>query len=189
MSIIKDDLSDRIAKKIQFERAERGWSLADVASRSGVSKAMISKVERCETSPTAVVLSKLAGAFGLTLSAFLVEDDDPASRVSRAELQSTWVDPASGYTRTMLSPTLGGAIELVKITLPAKARIAFPAQAYAPVYQLVWVISGCLRVQEGEVEHTLEAGDCLELGPAADCVFENPTGNTIDYLTMVTKRR
>jgi transcriptional regulator with XRE-family HTH domain len=76
----------------------RGWSLTDLAQRSGVSRAMINKVERGEASPTASLLGRLSGAFGLTLSALLARTETTyAGRIVRAKDQLLWTDPASGY--------------------------------------------------------------------------------------------
>ncbi len=52
------DLNARIAERVRALRAERGLSLEALAGRSGVSRSMISLVERGETSPTAVVLTE-----------------------------------------------------------------------------------------------------------------------------------
>jgi transcriptional regulator with XRE-family HTH domain len=68
MALMMDDTGARIARWIRIERDARGWALAELAERSGVSKATISKIEREETSPTAVILVRLAGAFDLTLA-------------------------------------------------------------------------------------------------------------------------
>src|SRR6187551_2297574 len=99
MSIIVDDTGTRIARRLRLERHARGWSLADLAERSGVSKATISKIERGEMSPTAVTLVRLAGAFDLTLAGLLVRAEGGAERLSRAADQMVWRDPATGYRR------------------------------------------------------------------------------------------
>ena len=61
------DSSAQLAQRLKAEREARNWSLAELAERSGVSKAMISKIERDEVSPTAALLGRLSGAFGLSL--------------------------------------------------------------------------------------------------------------------------
>src|SRR3954463_9776367 len=72
MDTIYDDTGERIARQVRFESQARDWSLSDLADRSHVSKAAISKIEREELSPTAVILVRLAGAFDLTLAGLLV---------------------------------------------------------------------------------------------------------------------
>src|SRR6266478_9007342 len=69
--VCSSDLTLAIARRLRAEREARGWTIADLAALSGVSKAMISKIERAEASPTAMLLGRLSGAFGLTLSRLL----------------------------------------------------------------------------------------------------------------------
>src|ERR1700719_1549822 len=93
MSLLLDDTSSRIAGRLRLERENRGWSLAHLAERSGVSKATISKIEREEVSPTAVILVRLAGAFDLTLAGLLLRAEGEGRRLSRAADQPVWRDP------------------------------------------------------------------------------------------------
>ena len=174
MSIIVDTLDARIGARVKIERENRGWSLTDLAQRSGVSRAMINKVERGEASPTASLLGRLAGAFGLTLSMLLARTEtDHIGRLIRAKEQSRWTDPETGYIRRQIAPAPGSDIPLdvVQVELPAGASVTFPARNYVSVRQLIWMSDGCLTFIEGEVEHTLSAGDCLELGPRPTAPF------------------
>jgi transcriptional regulator with XRE-family HTH domain len=186
MSTKKDEsaltaLDDGLAARLRAERDSRGWSLSDLATRSGVSRAMISKVERGEASPTATLLARLSGAFGVTLSTLLARAEADASgggRIARADAQPLWRDPATNYLRRAVSPP-GAEPELVRVELPPGTRVAFPAATYAPIRgQCVWVLDGELLFREGATEHRLSAGDCLALGPPADCEFRNPSQTT-----------
>src|SRR5438045_4269253 len=110
-SIIKEavsDLNQRIAERVRELRAARGLSLDALSSRSGVSRSMISLIERGESSPTAVVLEKLAAGFGVTLASLFDAPAGPArpagGPVARREDQPQWRDPASGYLRRNVSP-------------------------------------------------------------------------------------
>jgi transcriptional regulator with XRE-family HTH domain len=183
MSTIQDDaaltaLEHGLAARLRAEREARDWSLSDLATRSGVSRAMISKVERAEASPTAALLGRLSGAFGLTVSALLARAEGDASgvgRIMRSGAQPIWRDPATGYLRRAVSPP-GAEPELVHVELPPKAHVAYPAAAYTHLRgQCVWVLGGELLFREGTIEHHLAAGDCLALGPPRDCDFRNPS--------------
>ncbi|MEU2778907.1 helix-turn-helix transcriptional regulator, partial [Streptomyces sp. NPDC007162] len=66
-----DALVARIAARVRTERERRRWTLAQLADASGVSAAMISRIERGESSPTAVVLGKLSAAFRLSVASLL----------------------------------------------------------------------------------------------------------------------
>lgn len=182
------DPTARLASRIRLEREGRGWSLADLAQRAAVSKAMISKIERGEASPTAALLGRLSGAFGLTLSTLLARSELHRGRLLRAGEQPQWRDPATGYVRRHLSPASDLPLDLVRVELPAGAEVKYPASAYAFIRQLVWVLEGRLAFVEGESVHEMEAGDCLELGPPADCAFRAPGPGPCVYLVAVLRQ-
>ncbi len=188
MSTILDDLTVNIAARVRAEREARSWSLADLARQSDVSKAMISKIERGESSPTTVVLGRLCGAFGLTLSTFLTRAEGHGGRLVRAGEQPSWTDADSGCVRTLVSPNAGGPIEIVAVDLPAGAEVRFPASIYSVFHQIVMVLQGRLTLAEGQATHQLEAGDCLELGPPSDCVFANRGEDSCRYLVAASRR-
>src|SRR3954452_13673807 len=112
MSTIVDSIDSTIAARIRGERTVRRWSLDELAERAAVSKAMISKIERAEVSPTAALLGRLAAAFGLTLSALLAEDAVANRGPVRAADQAIWRDPASGYIRRQVAASATSPIEL-----------------------------------------------------------------------------
>jgi len=178
MSTEFDDLEKRLANRVRAERERRDWSLADLAARSGVSRAMISKIERGEASPTAVLLGRLSAAFGVTLSQLLVRIEEGGGRLNRQAEQERWTDPATGFQRRALTPALPGAapLELVWGDLPAGGEVAYPAAAYGMIEdQQILVVEGTLRFRQGLATYDLAPGDCLRLGPPEDCVFANPS--------------
>lgn len=194
MSKIQDeaepsDLTLPLAARLRAEREERGWSIAEMAERSTVSRAMISKVERAEASPTAALLGRLASALGLTLSTLLAraEGDAEGGRVSRADTQPLWRDPETGYLRRAVTPS-GSDPELVRVELPTGARVDYPASTYLAWKHAIWVLEGELLFQEGAARHRLAAGDCLVLGAPADCAFENASERPCSYLVVLSRR-
>ena len=138
-----DDIDTTIAARIRGERAARRWSLDDLAGRSQVSKAMISKIERAEASPTAALLGRLSGAFGITLSALLAEPETSRGPLRAAD-QPVWRDPATGYIRRQVAASARIPVELTQVELPAGATVSFPASSYAFISQLIWVLTGTL---------------------------------------------
>jgi len=133
MTTIIDDTGPRIARRLRLERDARGWSLADLAERSDVSKATISKIERNEMSPTAVLLVRLAAAFDLTLAGLLLRAEGEGGRLSPAAGQPIWRDPDTGYLRKQVFSRSDHPLEVAQIELPPGQRVAFPAASYAHI--------------------------------------------------------
>jgi transcriptional regulator with XRE-family HTH domain len=182
-----DDTGMRIAQRIRLERDMRGWSMADLAQRSGVAKATISKIERAEMSPTAVTLLRLAGAFDLTLAGLLLRAEGAGERLSRAAEQPIWQDPESGYRRRQIYSRPDHPLELVAVEMPAGQRVTLPASSYARIRQLLWVQAGELTLIEGGERRVLGAGDCLGFGPPSDVTFANETARPCSYLVFLSR--
>ena len=182
-----DEIDKRIGARIRIERESRGWSLTELAERSAVSRAMIHKIERGESSPTATLLGKLSGAFSLSMSTLMARAEMQQGRFLKKEDQPVWVDPQTGYERRHVSPKSDLPLDLVRIELPAGADVPMPASAYAFMRQLIWVLEGELIFLEGDARHRMSAGDCLELGPPTDCVFKNESGGPCIYAVLVLR--
>jgi len=185
---VSDTLTASLAVTLQEARRSRGLTVSALADAAGVSRAMIAKVERGEAQPTAVLLARLAGALGMTLSELVSRAEDDGRRLVRAADQPVWTDPASGYRRRTVSPASGRPLELVEIELPAGARVAYAADAYPDVHQQIWVLDGHLRLHEGDAVHELDTGDCLQLGRPVSRAYVNPTDGPCRYLIALTRR-
>ncbi|MEW2304150.1 XRE family transcriptional regulator [Streptomyces sp. NPDC006655] len=187
-----DALVARIAARVRTERERRRWTLAQLADASGVSAAMISRIERGESSPTAVVLGKLSAAFRLGVASLLAlaegEPDAVADTagVRRGADAAEWQDPGTGYRRRQITGPRFPA-EIAEIRLPAGARVPYPAAAFAFVRQLVWVLDGRLTFHDGDTVHELGTGDTVELGAPADRVFANTTATECRYAVVLTR--
>ena len=187
MDTISDDPAGRIARRLRLERNARDWSQGDLAQRSGVSKAMISKIEREEVSPTAVILVRLAAAFDLTLAGLLVRAEGEGDRMSRAAEQPIWRDPGTGYLRRQVFNRPDHPLELVKVEMPAGQRVTLPASSYARIRQAVWVLEGELVVATSYERHRLCAGDCLGFGAPEETTLANETASVCTYLVVLAR--
>ena len=183
-----------LAKRLRVERETRGWTLADLAARSGVSRAMVSKIERGEASPTAALLGRLSAAFGLTMSQLFARmENQTAGQLARQADQPVWQDKETGFLRRSLSPPhfgFGGSspLELVWGELPPGAEITYPASAFAFIadQQLV-MLSGELSIIQGGVIHTLVPGDCLRFDLALAVTFRNAGAARCRYVIALLR--
>jgi transcriptional regulator with XRE-family HTH domain len=183
------DLNERIAERVRELRAGQGLSLDSLATKSGVSRSMISLIERGESSPTAVVLEKLAAGLGVMLASLFDAPaaPQPSSPVARREDQPQWRDPASGYVRRNVSPPgVPQPMQIVEVQFPAGARVAFETGARdTRVHQQVWVLEGAIDVTVGVERHRLRKGDCLAMQLDRPTMFHNPTRKPTRYAVVI----
>jgi transcriptional regulator with XRE-family HTH domain len=152
-----------------------------------VSKATISKIEREQVSPTAVILVRLAGAFDLTLAGLLLRAEGEGQRLSRVAEQPVWQDPATGYVRQQVFCRPDHPLEVTRIELPARQRVVLPASSYAHIRQAVWVQMGELVIAEGGERHCLRVGDCLGFGPPSEVTLANETDAPCSYVVVLAR--
>jgi transcriptional regulator with XRE-family HTH domain len=191
MESMIDPLESAIGERVRLLRMARGQTLDDLAAASGVSRAMISRIERGEASPTAQLLSRLCAALDLTLSAFFAFSGEAGDPLSRREGQVVWRDPETGYQRRAVSaPNTASRVEVIDVAFPPGARIAYPPEtAKAGMTQHVWLFAGSLRMTVGTAVHELYPGDCLYMSITEGHVFENPGVEPAHYAVVLDRGR
>jgi transcriptional regulator with XRE-family HTH domain len=186
------DLNRRIAERVRELRAAQGLSLETLANKSRVSRSMISLIERGESSPTAVVLEKVAAGLGVVLASLF---DTPAvvpptanGPVARRDDQPQWQDPASGYRRRNVSPpSTAQPMQIVEVHFPAGGRVSFESGARdRRVYQQIWVLAGAINITVGKERHQLRQGDCLAMELNGPTMFHNPTRKPTRYVVVMS---
>ena len=192
-AVSSPDINSRIAHRVRGLRAEQGLTLDGLAQKCDVSRSMISLVERGESSPTAVVLEKIAGGLGVPLAALFDDSTSTPSPVSRAQDRTAWRDPESGYIRRNLSPAnFPSPIQLVEVVFPAGAKIAYETGAGARevnIHQQIWVLEGTIEVTVGEATHRLSKDDCLAMQLDEPTAFRNRTRKPARYLVVLAPER
>ncbi len=181
------DIDRRIGARIRELRAARNLTLDGLATCSDVSRAMLSRIERGESSPTAQLLNKICGGLGIMLSTLLAQTETSVSRVSRRADQTPWRDPASGYVRRAVSPAgTGSPVDIVEVEFPPHSSVAFDNQRLSGNDQHIWVLDGTLDLQLGDEPFRLEAGDCLMMRFDRPIVFRNTTDRPVRYAVVIS---
>ena len=184
------EINARIAARVRQIRADNGLALDALAERSGVSRSMISLIERGESSPTAVVLEKLAAGLGVPLASLFDAPAAPADPVSRRKTQLEWRDPASGYVRRNVSPAgFPSPLQIVEVVFHAGARVDYETGPRPGVqHQQIWVLQGTLEVTVDKTCHELGAGDCLAMVVDRQITFRNRTSKPARYAVIIDHR-
>lgn len=178
--------SRRIGERVKAMRREAGMTLDGLAKRAGVSRAMLSKMERGEKNPTLVIAARVSDGLGVTLTqlidtergrkAVLIPRDD--RRVSR--------DPRTGAERQEIFALTGGrGVGIAYNSLPEGAGSGDLSAHQSGVEQYIIVERGRLRVAIGGEEYALETGDALYFEADAPHRFDNAGEGECGYYSVV----
>jgi transcriptional regulator with XRE-family HTH domain len=185
------DINARIATRVRSLRTALELSLDALAAKCAVSRSMISLVERGESSPTAVVLEKIATGLGVPLASLFDDASAVTSPVARSAERTAWRDPQSGYVRRNISPAnFPSLIQIVEVVLPAGARVAYETGARdVNIHQQIWVLEGSVEVTLGSVTHRLAEDDCLAMQLDQPTAFRNRTRKPVRYAVVLATER
>ncbi len=180
-----------LGERIRLERLARHLSLEALAQHAGVSRGMLSGVERGEKVPSVLVLDRIATGLDTSIARLLGDERTNRVVVLRHDDQDVLRDP-SGWERRILSPVLSGVeFEFMRTTLgPGVDAGAFAPHALGS-REYVAIETGKLQLTLDGSMHTLGEGDSIYYD--GDCVhaFAN-SGHVacVYYLAMdVTAHR
>jgi transcriptional regulator with XRE-family HTH domain len=180
--------ADRLGARVRELRREWGLTLDALAKRSGVSRAMISKLERGEKNPTLVVAAKIAEGLGIDLPELLGIEERREAVVVPRDRRPVMRDPQTGFERQLLSPTfVGRGAEFVRNIIPEGSTSGeFPPHRRG-VEEYVLVEKGRLKAILGGDEYLLEEGDALYFEADVAHRFDNAgDGECSYYLVTVS---
>lgn len=178
-----DELSRRIAARLKALRAERGWSLDELATRSGVSRSTLSRLENAETSPTTDILARIAAAMGLTLTRIVhLAEERFTAHVPRA-VQPVYEDAALGFHRRSVSPPAPGlSAEVLECRIAPGRTIAYDMPPRGGLEHYLVLLEGALSMEVDGARHDLGPGDSLRFVLAGPSRFTTPPGSGARYI-------
>ena len=167
-------------------RAERNWSLDDLAKLSSVSRATLSRLENAAVSPTASVLGKLCVAYGLPMSRLMhMVEEDFAPLVPRAA-QTLWTDAERRLPAPLRVAARAGAERRgAGVRVRRGVRDHLRRVAAAGLEHHLILLDGELQITVDGQSHELQPGDCLRyqlFGPSA---FVTPSHSAPRYLLFI----
>jgi transcriptional regulator with XRE-family HTH domain len=165
-----------LGAKLAAARAERGWSLAELARRAGVSTASVHKIEKSGMTPTIATLMKIASALGTSVSYFIDEDVAmPAAIIVRGDQRARLYTSKTGIALDNVSGRYGryrlaGAEALVE---PRASSGADPMRH--PGEELVYLLEGTMRFTVDNDVIDLAPGDSVHFRTDRPHTWENPS--------------
>ncbi len=178
------DVTAAVARTLQALRADRGWSLDQLAARSGVSKGVLVALEQGRSNPNLATLARIGDAFGVPVTQLVDVGGEPAVRISRPDASRVLWHGPSGGTGTIIGATdPPWAVELWHWeVMPGET---FGGEAHAPATrEMAWVQSGTLTLTVAAESHTVSSGQCARFPGSRPHRYSNE-GEQPVRLTMV----
>lgn len=180
------DLSNRLAQRLKRLRLESHMSLDQLAEKSGVSRASLSRLEKADVSPTAEVLGKLCAAYGLPMSRLLAMVEEEFTPLVDADAQEVWHDEDNAFVRKSVSPptqALGG--EVIECRLGAGQSISYDKPPRANMEHHVVLRAGRLNIEVNGQKYALNPGDCLRYQLSGRSKFSTPSDSAASYFIFL----
>lgn len=185
----QDPVSQAFGDRVRAMREQAALTLEQFSKLSGVSRAMLSKVERGEKSPTIGIAKRISLALDTSLSVLMGDEGAPrrAHAVVRKDQRQVFRDPETGFERYLLSPMMVGMwVEVVLHHLPPRTATDKLPPYPSGTGKHVLVARGQVVVGTQEVETVLEQGDSLYFEPDMEHWFENRTGRVCEYYLVIS---
>ncbi|GAA5116720.1 helix-turn-helix transcriptional regulator [Luteolibacter yonseiensis] len=181
----QDSINEDLGRRVKKLRGDRGWSLEELASASGVSRSMLSEIERERANPTLSVTYRIASAFGLTLQE-LIESADSASSIQiiRAnERAQIFRKDKQCQIRTLSPLNMEKDVEFYEVRLPVNG--ALRSQPHVDgTREFLTVEEGSVELESGSSREVLGKGDSATYRADVDHTIAN-TGKAEALLFLV----
>ena len=182
-----DPASKVLCERVTTLRQKHRFTLEQLAAASGVSRSMLSQIERGRANPTLAVTYRIAQAFGISIGE-LVDDPDASASIERIRGD----DPGMLFRgddecsiRTLSPLHQEKAVEFYEIILQPGARLASGAH-YEGTRELFTVASGSAEISAGSDRCTLATGDTAHYRADVDHVIANSGPETLRGYLVVT---
>lgn len=182
MSVDQAHVAAEIASRVRTERAQRRWTLDELASRSTVSRRLLVQIEQGEANPSLATLLKLAAGLGITLTKLISHEPEarPVAVVPADDAMTLWSTPAGSSARLLVSH---GPLELWSWTLaPSDRRTSEPHRPGS--LELLTIQTGTVALDVGDDHVEIPAGDSAWFDATQPHAYTNP-GATAATFTLV----
>lgn len=178
-----------VGSALQALRQSQQLSLDDLSRRAGVSKSMLSQIERNLANPTVAVLWRLANALGVSLTDFLANGaatpPAPAIAVVQPHAIPALKSPDTRCELRILGPIdLAGRFEWYELTIQAGGVLASEPHETGTQEHLS-VLSGSMTVRAGNEERKLRHGETARYGADVAHAIGNPGKTAATALLVV----
>jgi len=154
-------INENLGKRVKKLRGDRGWSLEELATASGVSRSMLSEIEREKANPTLTVTFRIARAFGLTLQELIESAEASASKIQvirATDRAQVYRSDKQCEIRTLSPINLEKDVEFYEMTLRPGGTLRSQPH-FEGTREFLTVEQGTVRIESDQNSEELAKGD------------------------------
>ncbi|MCF7786322.1 MAG: XRE family transcriptional regulator [Prosthecobacter sp.] len=154
-------INENLGKRVKKLRGDRGWSLEELATASGVSRSMLSEIEREKANPTLTVTFRIARAFGLTLQELIESAEASASKIQvirATDRAQVYRSDKQCEIRTLSPINLEKDVEFYEMTLRPGGTLRSQPH-FEGTREFLTVEDGSVRIESDQNSEELAKGD------------------------------
>jgi transcriptional regulator with XRE-family HTH domain len=183
------EVNAAVGRNVRGHRTRMAWTLEDLATRSGVSKGMLSQIEQARTNPSVATICRLATALGVSVASLVEAPEMPSARVVRAdEAVTLWTGRHPGSAaRLLVGSGTSQQVELWDVRM-------LPGDGYggeghpSGTRELLLVIEGELSLELDGTPHRVGAGDAIAFVADRPHAYRNHGATPLRYALSVIHR-
>jgi transcriptional regulator with XRE-family HTH domain len=181
-------INENLGRRVKKLRSDRGWSLEELATASGVSRSMLSEIEREKANPTLTVTFRIARAFGMTLQELIESAEPSASKIQvirAVDRGQVFRSDKQCEIRTLSPLNLEKDVEFYEVTLrPGGALRSQPH--FEGTREFLTVEEGSVRIESDQDAEELTKGDSgTYRADIAHAIINTGKGNTLVFLVVI----
>lgn len=174
-----------LGKKIAEFRTNKNLTIRQLAEKTNVTSSLLSQIERGLANPSLNTLRMIANALEIPLFSFFTESVHKKDLIVRAHTRKKILFPSDNWEYDLLSPDLGGALEMALMKLPPNTESAQDPMAHAGE-EIAYILNGSVALYLGDDIETLNAGDSVKIPPGLKHKWENRTTTEASVIFAVT---
>lgn len=187
VAIQSEDIHLQLCDRVRELRRKKGWTLEQLSAACGVSRSMLSQIERRQANPTLGVAFRIAQAFGMSIGSLV---DQPSASSSIDVIRSDdrsfhYKSDAQVRIRTLSPLHLEKDVEFYEVTL-STGGILKSAPHFGGTREFLTLSQGHVRITSGEDRAEIKQGDSAHFPADVPHVIENiGKGNAVMFLVDI----
>lgn len=177
-------MSSSIGEQIRQLRLQKGLTLSEFARRTGMSKSMVSQVERGTTNPSVETIRVIAATLEVPVFSLFLQGNDSQSLLVRKDERVSLTVPDSKIVRQLLTPDLHRSMVLLVACVP-------PHESSSPSFtthigeECIYVLRGTVTIHLQNETYELHQGDAFYFPARQPHYFSNPSDMESEFLSAI----